>query len=177
MRNDVVLGFRAWKIEPLTSALVGPVSRVVWPDNRPLDARCEKVLNHKRTKLHDPHEHDTPGAHCVCGVYAFHTWRAALNNFTDHSLAIAGAGLFWGKIQVFTNGFKAQHGRVLALCDHKDIDERFRSADNYLDPKKQQWEDVLEAVVARYSIPILPMDLVEQYCATWARPLGTEIDE
>lgn len=177
MRNDVVLGFRAWKINPEASSLIGPVSRVEWPDSHPLDAKCERVLNHKRTKLHDPHEHETPGARCLCGAYAFHDWTTALENFTDHSLAIAGAALFWGKIQVFTNGFKARYARPLALCDHKNIDDRFHSADGYMDPKKQQWEDVLESVVARYSIPLLPMDLVEQYCATWARPLGTEIDE
>lgn len=177
MRNDVVLGYRSWRINPWCAELTGPVSRVVWYDDHPLEASCEKVMVHKSARMHDPNPHVSPGAACICGIYAFHDFETSLANYTEHSLTIAGAGLFWGKIQVYTNGFKSQYARPLALCDHKDLDDRFHSADGYMDPKKQQWEDALEAIAARYSIPLLPVDLVEEYCATWARPLGTEIDE
>lgn len=173
MRNDVVLGYRAWRINPLNSALLGPVLKTEWPDGDCLKAECKEGF----IPGTDPSVHESPGDSCMCGIYGFHEFDATVGSYAANAMSVIGPALYWGNIQVYTNGFKAQYARALAICDHKDIYKRFNPAKDYIDPKIGEWEEILEAVVARYSIPLLPYDLVVNYALTWARPLGVEIDE
>lgn len=163
MYLGTVIGFRSWRINPATLGLDGPVSHVEWPPDRHLKAECVPV--HVNPRNPDPHL--TPDAECGCGLYAYHGVHDATENYCMNTTAVVGVGVFWGRIQVHTAGFKAQHGRILAISDYhktKHNDELDRIG-------------LIEGVVERYSIPVIPTDLLEPYGLTFGEKIGTQFDD
>lgn len=155
-----VIGFRHWKANPHTYGLDGPVSRVRWPAESPLEAE-HKNLWHNHIPKCEPDPHESPCASCGCGLYAYHTLEDALENYGQHSLSIVGAAAFWGKIIVHTAGFKAQYGRILALSDEREREDLF-------------WFSILEGVVEKYGIPVIPQQDLEAYALTFGGRVGAE---
>lgn len=164
MFNGTIIGYRAWRINPETFELRGPVSRIVWPNDGKLEAQCEDILHRDefRRVLRD---HATPGDICKCGIYAFHDVDSAMESYCTHSLSILGVAAFWGRIAVHSNGFRAQYARPLALADHKEF------------KRKLGWSFALEGVRALYNIPVIPVDLLEPYGLTFGEPLGVRFED
>jgi hypothetical protein len=163
MFQGTIIGYRTWKVNPDTFELCGPVSRVVWPHDSKLEARCETLSVRENERARGPHT--TPGETCPCGIYAFHTVRVATSTYGGNSVSILGVGAFWGRISVHPNGFKAQYGRILALADHRE------------DKRELGWPSILEGVTSLYQIPVIPIDLLEPYGATFGEPLGIRFEE
>lgn len=163
MYRGTIIGFRSWKIFSTTGNLIGPVSKIVWPYDRALEAHCEDIGILESSKVNEPHT--TPGELCPCGIYAYHSLDDALANFSTNDHSLVGVGAFWGRISVHTNGFKAQYGRVLALADHKE------------ENRKVGWPKLLNQMTEKYQIPVIPLDLLEPYGLTFGEPLGARFEE
>lgn len=177
MFSGAVLGYRGWHVKP-GGYLQGPVSQQRWPENGPLHAACKPIALGKRGSnlLRKMTPHKTPDSECGCGIYAFHEFSDSIKSYSNNRVSVIGPGLFWGSIELHTAGFKAEFGRPLAICsDFKDDDDRF-GASKVL-RLIGEWEEMLEAVTGRYRIPLLPVDLVEEYALTWAKPIGIEYDD
>jgi hypothetical protein len=116
--------------------------------------------------MKDPWPHEAPGSVCMCGLYAFHDLSSAMEDYCQNRFAVIGVAAYWGKILVHTAGFRAEYGRILAISDHSRSDaiELERSA-------------ILEGVCERYSIPVIPTDLLEQYGSTFGETVGTQFDD
>lgn len=74
--------------------------------------------------------HVAPDPACTCGLYAFHAMHPQLRGEP-----VVGAIAAWGDMEVYRDGFRAQHARVIALCG---TGARVRAAG------------------ARYAVPVVP---------------------
>lgn len=100
-----VLGFRAWRLfsnGELRALRPEPV--FTWPAGD-VWAEC---LPWKTSACQG-----SPGADCVCGIYAWHHPSRAYARTADRS--ITGAVLAWGEIEVTEHGFRAEWARPVAL--------------------------------------------------------------
>lgn len=164
MYRGTIIGYRAWKVNPETFDLMGPVSRIVWPHDKKLVGQCEDILSHNEFRR-VLELHTTPGDVCKCGIYGFHDLASAIESYCSHTFAIIGVAAFWGRISVHPNGFKAQYGRALALADHKERE------------RKLGWSSALEGVTSKYNIPAIPVDLLEPYGLTFGELLGVRFED
>jgi hypothetical protein len=161
--DTVVIGYRSWKMNPLTCGLDGPVSKIEWPPDQKLTAVCAPI----HVQMKDPFPHLSPSENCMCGLYGFHDLPSALESYCQNKLAVIGVAAFWGRLSIHTAGFTAQHGRILAIADHT----RSEAADEF------ERAAVLESVVERYGIPAIPVDLLTQYGLTFGDHIGTQFDD
>lgn len=91
-------GFRTWMLDP-TGALV-PYTGVTGPWTAGVNtARCGRGARH-----------ESPAGGCTCGIYAFHDLHQQLRGEP-----FVGAIAAWGEMEVYRDGFRAQHATVLAL--------------------------------------------------------------
>ncbi len=120
-----------------------------YPAEGALTAVC-KGESHFRIKDDDlPEGHECPSEQCTCGIYAFHEAEDAIEKYSAGSWTVVGAGIFWGKIVVHTAGFRAQHCRIVALANHRKRNK----------PDDVGWPALLEGVVEKYNVPVVPLDL------------------
>lgn len=157
---EPVVGYRSWRVSDETCLLHSTiVHNCTWPTDERLEATCWETQH--RHYAHDdvPIDHDAPYEWCTCGLYSFHDVEDALD-YGAHSRAVVGAVIAWGKIRVHTLGFKAQYMRPLAFIEHKSKLERIER------------KDMLEQMVANYSLPLLPQHVLMEYAYTFGQPLG-----
>ena len=104
-----------------------------------------------RRAPHDPA--DVPNADCSCGIYARHQPASGTNG------QVAGVIEAWGKIEVGTNGFRAQRARLIALANPMKV--RLYGQD----PERVLTDDQAKALGDLYRVPVLPdtADLVATY--------------
>lgn len=163
MYTEPVIGYRTWHAYAAQYTLRSPVvAHEVWPYDTELTARCAETV-HESFRLAAPHKSPTIG--CRCGIYAWHDLEDACAYHSTNAQAIVGAVLAWGKFVVAARGFRAQYMRALALSDHA------------LCYRQPGWEALKERIIERYKIPIIPLDLLEQYAETWGKPMGTDFTE
>jgi hypothetical protein len=63
--------------------------------------------------------HDAPGDHCPCGLYAYHALGDLIRHLGAHRVVAAVHA--WGQIMVHPRGFRAQHMEVVALALPDDL--------------------------------------------------------
>jgi len=165
---EPVIGYRSWWAHRDTYSLNGRITQSPWASEEKTTAYCDQVSAFWRGK-HDssyilPPDHEVPHEDCSCGLYAFHRLPDAIRDYGGGPCGIVGAAVFWGEIVVHTAGFKAQYGRPIALVDHRKRDR----------PDDIGWPTILENVIQRYNIPVLPYDLLEDYAKTFGTQLGVE---
>jgi hypothetical protein len=108
--------------------------------------------------------HRSPHEDCVCGLYAFHELHDALSTYSSGDRTIIGAGVFWGEMMVHTIGFRAQYGRIIALSEHRKRTK----------PGDLGWPLLVEGVVEKYNIPVVPLNMLRAYAETFGRSLGSD---
>ena len=130
-----LFGYRVWgtDAEGYLYSVRAPVRWpwLAWPQDRALSASCARGFLPWG-------DHRAPVFNCTCGVYA---WRephklgpkmspGAPDPYGAHVLGVV---QLWGRIIEHPLGYRAQHGRVVAL----------------------QWSDLAEAVAQRYKAMLL----------------------
>lgn len=160
-----VVGFRHWRVNPSTNRLQGPVTACEWPHDQRMAADCVDT-GLSTEPLRNPVPHESPDVDCQCGLYAYHTVEDARDNYANNSRNILGAAVYWGAVHIRTAGFRAQYGRIVALSDCRE--DRRRDG--------ERWEGLLDAICERYKIPLVPLDLLEEYAGTFGAPMGQEFD-
>lgn len=117
--TNALPGLRTWMLDS-TGALV-PYTGQTGPWNAGVNtARCARGTVHV-----------APAEDCTCGIYAFHDMHRQLRDE-----AFVGAIAAWGDMDVYRDGFRAQHAVVLALSGPR------RAA--------------LVKAAERYGVPIVP---------------------
>jgi hypothetical protein len=114
-----IQGVRAWNLLAAGASgarfLRSLMAPSYWPPSRPLTAHCPE---------HAAPDHQPPHKDCDCGIYAWHPSRAseavgileaALFQDEEAPDAVAGVIEAWGRIEVHSDGFRAQHARPVAL--------------------------------------------------------------
>lgn len=129
-----VIGYRSWRIvrdpfnvpNALTPRFRGSVP---WRPGTNT-ARCLRYPSH-----------EAPVSGCGCGLYAYHD--AGLTG-TDYAIGdvVVGAVVGWGAMEVYYDGWRAEHARIVALAS-VDYSER-----------------VIGEVAALYHVPVIPIDAV-----------------
>ena len=164
-----IIGFRHWRINPGARSLTGPISNFSWPVDRRVEGEC-LTMRLKSDAWKNPEPHDTPDEKCKCGIYGYHDIENALGEYCHHSWSVFGSAVYWGRIEVHTVGFKAQYARPVALVD-TDLPPARREERDVI------WPFALDEVSEKYRIPVVPLDLLEEYTSTFGSRLGTEFIE
>ena len=97
-----VLGYRAWRVDPLGLRSVAAEAR--W-DRRTLVADCPHGARHG--------DHVAPVAHCLCGIYALHEAEPRLLARVE---LVWGAVALDGRVLLYGNGIRAERATVLVLA-------------------------------------------------------------
>lgn len=114
-------GYREWVVmkdpDGGPPRLAAITAGTVWPWTPVFEARCQRgeiVATGKYSfgpaAAHDPA--DVPNAECSCGIYAKHK---PLGNIGPGHGRVFGVIEAWGKVELGTNGFRAQKARLVAL--------------------------------------------------------------
>jgi hypothetical protein len=157
---EPVVGYRSWRVSDKSYLLHSAIIHsCTWPTDASLEATCWDTQHRHYANDDIPLVHESPHTWCTCGVHGFHDVEDALD-YGGHSRAVVGAVMAWGKIMVHTLGFKAQYMRPLAFIEHKSKLERIER------------KDMIEQMVAKYSLPLLPQHDLTDYAYTWGKPLG-----
>ena len=108
---DPVVGFRRWRV--VGDHLSSPYIPLRW-DEPVVHARCypaNRGLLFGEGWLEEPHH--APHPRCKCGVYAWH--RPPAPGPLPDPARVLGAVSLWGRIEVHTDGMRAEHARIDAL--------------------------------------------------------------
>lgn len=116
---------------PATVRLSGITAPVNWQADSPPAAVChraELIRARKYQRRGGFIEHPTgapvPAPGCSCGYYALHCpadYQLGLNGCTcytctrDHS-AVSGVVEGWGRVEIGSNGWRAEYARIAAIC-------------------------------------------------------------
>ena len=159
-----IIGYRQWRVtrnaagEPELSS--GGIGDAAWT---PSTNRAEcKLTQLAAAGTYSPSQtvaeggerpHEAPGADCSCGMYGTH----ALDEPEDSTLP-TGAIVAWGRIEVHRSGLRAEYARVAVLGMPKVV-------------RSDAQRELVEAAAARYGVPCVPGDRVEEA----ARELGSPV--
>lgn len=97
--HDPLVGWRAWRV-PNGEELRSVAHFDAWPKAKKMVARCSLG-----------HEHPAPHKSCTCGVYAHRVASAiAMKRWgvTARDTRIMGRVSLWGKVFLYTEGYRAQ---------------------------------------------------------------------
>jgi hypothetical protein len=101
-------GLRTWRpaADEQGERLVGAYDDTPWPGHGAwMEAVCPDAAG----------DHTAPGAHCDCGIHAWHPGRRAARRVLASRRDIAGIVEAVGAIEVHEEGFRAQRARPYAL--------------------------------------------------------------
>ncbi len=177
-------GFREWKIvraaegEPPRLAAIS--ARTIWPWTPVIEARCHRAdmgamyAQFERATMHDPL--DVPNADCSCGIYAKHK-PMNLNPGHDRVYGVIEA---WGKVELGTNGFRAQKARLVALGGAYDQPNGYAVTARFTDLLRMDptpWhggpnKDTLAQLGELYRVPTFP-----DFAEMWAKYPPADVDE
>jgi hypothetical protein len=150
---EPVVGFREWVV--VRGNLTSPYVPYRW-ERRTARARCfpaNRNLQFGRGWVDEPHA--APHARCRCGIYALHRPRAA-SPFPDAD-RVWGVVSVWGRIEVHSDGMRAEHARVEALTPgvegRRGNEAVLRRVAARLGVELVEWDE-LPAVAARYGSPL-----------------------
>lgn len=89
-------------------------------------------------------DHEAPAPDCECGLYAYHSLQELGPD--DGVIGVVAA---WGRLEVHHDGFRAERARILALA---------RTDCEVFEPETFRH---IEAVAARYHLPLVPLRQLE----------------
>jgi hypothetical protein len=146
---EPVVGFREWLI--VRGTLTSPYIPFRW-EERTARARCfpaNRNLQFGRGWVDEPHV--VPHAQCKCGIYALHRPRST-TPFPDAD-RVWGVVSTWGRIEVHSDGMRAEHARVEAIAlgvgERRGNEPTLRRIAERLKVDLVEWDD-LPAVAGRY---------------------------
>ncbi|HLL87538.1 MAG TPA: hypothetical protein VK387_09535 [Thermoleophilaceae bacterium] len=154
---EPVVGFREWLI--VRGCLTSPYIPFRW-EERTVRARCfpaNRNLQFGRGWVDEPHA--APHARCKCGIYALHRPRSA-TPFPDAD-RVWGVVSAWGRIEVHSDGIRAEHARVEALS--LEGGERRRD------------ESALRRIAAWLGVELVERDDLPAVAAHCGSPLPDEV--
>jgi hypothetical protein len=164
---EPVAAFREWLV--VRGALTSPYIPYRW-EEPVVRARCfpaNRNLLFGSGWLDEPH--DAPHPSCRCGIYAVYEPRTA-TPFPDAD-RVWGVVTVWGRIEVHSDGLRAEHARVEALAvgvgDRCGDESKLQRIATELGTDLVEWDELIEAA-GRYGKP-LPGELVQGASRT---PLG-----
>ena len=134
---EPVLAARLWALRGDDLTLRSLVKPLIWLPGLPMQARCTAPQAVRGD------DHVPPVEDCYCGFWGLSS-PGSLEDVTWRSLEgwkVSGVSELWGRVVVGTRGWRAEVARPAALV----VSGRRRRA-----PQK-----VLDAVSARYGIPVL----------------------
>lgn len=122
--------------------------------------------------------HPAPAVGCDCGIYALHAptfWYgtdrarpglsfgqlAAVWGLTPEEVHVAGLVVGWGRVEVHTDGFRAEFARVAAIAVPDGPDRRRDAA-------------LARAIAAEYQVPAVPQDDLERVAPEFGAPVPPE---
>ena len=133
-------GYRTWMLDR-TGALA-PYTGQTGPWSAGVNtARCARGLRHA-----------APDSDCTCGIYAFHDLHRQMRHEP-----FVGAIAAWGDMDVYRDGFRAQHAIVLALAGART--------------------PALEKAAERYGVPIVPRRALQPLAALMTATLPASLVE
>ena len=131
-------GFRTWILDG-TGALVPYTGQTGAWTAGVNTARCARGESH-----------EAPAEDCSCGIYAFHDLHRQLRHET-----LVGAIAAWGEMDVYRDGFRAQHAIVLALAGTR--------------------KPALVKAAERYGVPIVPRRALQPLAALMTGALPSSV--
>jgi hypothetical protein len=158
---EPLIGFRSWTVTNRYD-LAARITQERWPNDRKAVAGCfPRRYMREKTNVILAEPHESPDVRCECGLYAFHDLYDAIDQYGEGERAVIGAAVFWGHIEVFTAGFRAQYGRIVALTNHRRR-------------KDLAFPSRLNATAHQYKIPVVPLSLLRSYAETFGKSLGAD---
>jgi hypothetical protein len=151
--TEPVVGYRAWKV--IGERLHSPYIPCRW-DGRLMHAICSPAYR----KVHrgigwltEPHR--SPDPRCACGIYAYH--RPGLRSYFGEFMWLEGIVTAWGRIEVHSEGLRAEHARIEALAEPA-ASEPTRS-------------HAAHAIAARLEVPLVARERLLDVAADFGEPL------
>ena len=131
-------GLRTWMLDDAGALL--PYTGQTGPWSAGVNtARCARGATHR-----------APAEDCSCGIYAFHHLHGQLR-----AEPFVGAIAAWGDMDVYRNGFRAQHAVVLALAGTRT--------------------PALAKAAERYGVPVVPRQVLQPLAALLTGPLPASL--
>jgi hypothetical protein len=112
---EPIVGFRNWRIfrdGHAPGRLSSPYFPVSW-STQTLRAECHR-LRTAEDLLRE--QHAAPAPHCGCGISAYHAPTGEFSK-VDYR-GVSGIVTVWGRIEVDSEGMRAEHARVEALASY-----------------------------------------------------------
>jgi hypothetical protein len=169
---ECAIGYRAWRADdqhqiwPLQSAFrpwLPGVNKAACNCRTSSNLRFEWYWHRGRRILKPVQAHAAPGQECNCGLYA---WRRPEPAWYESNAAVTarfvvGAVASWGRLQVYTDGFRAEYACVVVLAHH---------------PKAPASSlDVLQRLGDRYRADLVPIPELTEAARRHGTPLPDAI--
>jgi hypothetical protein len=154
---EPVAAFREWLI--VRGGLTSPYIPYRW-EEPVVHARCfpaNRNLQFGRGWLEEPHE--APHPSCKCGIYAVYAPRVG-TPFPDAE-RVWGVVTTWGRIEVHSDGMRAQHARIEALA--LGVGDRRGN------------ESALGRIAAALGVDLVEWEELPEVAADRGRPLPAEL--
>jgi hypothetical protein len=112
---EPVIGWRKWRLDPMTGLLASPFKACLWPARGRFEAECLKFSD--RLVQTGPTCEYAPSASCTCGIYGMRT-RDAVKGFGGPNastitggkprIIIVGRCSMWGRAVEHDGGYRTQ---------------------------------------------------------------------
>lgn len=167
MEFDYALrGFRSWILNPFGDRppLNSFTGRGDWEKGENTSI-CNNFLRMERAEedwdnlfpIFSPVPHPAPHSKCHCGFNAFHkiedVKRYGYGYGHRRGICITGAIAASGKVEIHSNGFRAEKAVILALLDTAGIERISYIANYYKVPVFSELED-LDVFSKQYAVPL-----------------------
>jgi hypothetical protein len=122
---EPIVGFRNWRIPrsgPAAGELSSPYFPVVWRE-RVLRAECRRFRSAEDLLQTS---HAAPEPTCGCGICAYHAPTGEFS--TVDFQGVSGIVTVWGRIEVGSEGMRAENARVEALATYSRWSRRQKQA-------------------------------------------------
>lgn len=147
-----IVGYRGWGLNEkgqLKSVLAG----TVW-EKPILRAECVEISGWQ----HSGQSHKAPHPDCSCGIYAY--WR---NHYSYAN--VFGAVVLTGRIQVHCEGLRAEHARIVALCN---VPSSNAYAGSEIGAKQRS---IIETIGEAWGVPVVPKEDLAQIANEFGEPV------
>lgn len=159
------VGFRSWKVKD--GKLHSAVMPAGWLADEPTKAYC--INTHKLCDGSEiPHRGVCPHPRCTCGLHGWHDLNMALRTYVLHKDTVVGSAVFWGRMQIHTDGLRAEFARPIAF-----VEERQGRTTR---PRDADFSQCLNAMAETYQLPVLPLEDLVDYTSTFGDAIGNQID-
>lgn len=184
------VGFREWHVTP-DHFLYSPITNHIWHPHETMVAHClihdsaMKALGHRSLTPGEKYaasgEHKIPDIECNLGMgYGTNQMGCGLYMFKNYDIAVAkgdglpciGIGLrgiveCGGDIAEHRYGFRAHHGRVVAIINDMRASSLYRYYVDMVSPGGHAFMDdeVVESVITKYDVPLLHPTEINEFIA------------